>query len=92
MTGAVPSTALALEDAFALDDKGFVKTGPDLSRDDLAAARWPLTRVAAPCSKTSLPGVFRGRRCALWKHQAAWPPQSARDRIAVSFVHRVLAE
>lgn len=28
----------------ALDDKGFVKTGPDLSSDELANTKWPLAR------------------------------------------------
>ena len=27
-----------------LDVKGFIKTGPDISQEDLAAAAWPLTR------------------------------------------------
>src|SRR3989441_796204 len=44
MTGAVPSTHW-LEGCVALDDKGFIKTGPDLLPEDLAAARWPLARA-----------------------------------------------
>jgi thioredoxin reductase (NADPH) len=39
MTGAIPSTAW-LDGCVALDAKGFIKTGPDLSADDLASARW----------------------------------------------------
>src|ERR1700730_9070883 len=39
MTGAVPNTGW-LERCVALDEKGFIKTGPDLSQDDLAAAGW----------------------------------------------------
>src|SRR5213593_358193 len=76
MTGAVPSTHW-LEGCVALDDKGFIKTGPDLLPEDLATARWPLAR-APHLLETSRPGVFaigdvrsgslkrvdRDRRCA----------------------------
>ncbi|MGH9762502.1 MAG: FAD-dependent oxidoreductase, partial [Blastocatellia bacterium] len=40
MTGAVPSTGW-LNDCVALNQKGFIKTGPDLSPDDLDTAQWP---------------------------------------------------
>jgi thioredoxin reductase (NADPH) len=56
MTGAAPNTAW-LNGCLALDDKGFIKTGPDLSRDDLAAAGWPLARPPY-LLETSRPGVF----------------------------------
>jgi thioredoxin reductase (NADPH) len=56
MTGAEPATRW-LGDCVALDDKGFVKTGTDLSRDELRAAGWPRTR-APHHLETSLPGVF----------------------------------
>jgi thioredoxin reductase (NADPH) len=56
MIGAVPNTRW-LEGCVALDSKGFVKTGTDLSQADLAAAHWPLTR-APFVLETSLPGVF----------------------------------
>src|SRR5215467_295120 len=56
MTGAVPNTHW-LNDCFALDANGFVKTGPDLSPEDLSAARWPLAR-APYLLETSVPGVF----------------------------------
>src|SRR2546427_46180 len=56
MTGAVPSTRW-LNACLALDAKGFIKTGPDLSPEDLATARWPLGR-APHLLETSLPGVF----------------------------------
>jgi thioredoxin reductase (NADPH) len=89
MTGAVPSTAW-LGDCVALDAKGFIKTGPDLSRDDLASARWPLPR-APYLLETSLPGVFavgdvRGGNV---KRVASAVGEGS---IAISFVHRVLAE
>jgi len=44
-----------LDGCLALDAKGFIKTGPDLSPDDLAAARWP---SPPHLLETSLPGVF----------------------------------
>src|SRR6266516_2862591 len=43
MTGAVPNTAW-LGGCVLLDAKGFIKTGRDLTRDDLMTAQWPLTR------------------------------------------------
>jgi thioredoxin reductase (NADPH) len=43
MTGAVPNTAW-LDRCVTLDEKGFVKTGADLSPEELVAARWPLAR------------------------------------------------
>jgi thioredoxin reductase (NADPH) len=89
MTGAVPSTDW-LEGCVALDTKGFIKTGPDLSQDDLAAAHWPLAR-APYLLETRLPGVFavgdvRGGNI---KRVASAVGEGS---IAVSFVHRVLHE
>ena len=56
MAGAVPNTKW-LEGCVALDDKGFIKTGGDLSPEELTAARWPLGR-SPYLLETSLPGVF----------------------------------
>jgi thioredoxin reductase (NADPH) len=56
MTGAAPNTRW-LDGCVALDAKAFIKTGPDLSPDDLHAAHWPLAR-APHLLETSLPGVF----------------------------------
>ena len=56
MTGAVPTTDW-LKDCLALDERGFVKTGTDLTPEDLAGAAWPLTRRPL-LLETSLPGVF----------------------------------
>jgi thioredoxin reductase (NADPH) len=89
MTGAAPSTAW-LDGCLALDDKGFIKTGPDLSPEDLAAAQWPLAR-APYLLETSLPGVFavgdvRGGNV---KRVASAVGEGS---IAVSFVHQVLHE
>jgi thioredoxin reductase (NADPH) len=89
MTGAVPNTVW-LGGCVALDANGFIKTGPDLSRDDLAAARWPLPRVPH-LLETSLPGVFAvgDVRGGSIKRVASAVGEGS---IAVSFVHRALAE
>jgi thioredoxin reductase (NADPH) len=89
MTGAIPNTGW-LSGCVALDSKGFIKTGPDLSRDDLTAARWPLGR-APHLLETSLPGVFavgdvRGGNV---KRVASAVGEGS---IAISFVHRTLTE
>jgi thioredoxin reductase (NADPH) len=89
MTGAVPSTGW-LDGCVALDAKGFIKTGPDLSADDLVKAKWSPTRQPH-LLETSLPGVFAvgDVRCGNIKRVAAAVGEGS---IAVSFVHQVLAE
>ena len=89
MTGAVPNTRW-LERCLVLDDKGFIKTGPELSRDDLTAAGWPLTRQPY-LLETSRPGVFavgdvRGGNV---KRVASAVGEGS---IAVAFVHQVLQQ
>jgi len=56
MTGAAPKTGW-LDGCVVLDAKGFIKTGPVLSPEDLNAAHWPLARRPY-LLETSLPGVF----------------------------------
>jgi thioredoxin reductase (NADPH) len=56
MTGADPSTRW-LAGCLVLDAKGFIKTGPDITKEELASAGWPLAR-APHLLETSLPGVF----------------------------------
>jgi thioredoxin reductase (NADPH) len=89
MTGAVPNTEW-LSGCVSLDANGFIKTGSDLSPDDLALAKWPLPR-APHLLETSLPAVFavgdvRGGNI---KRVASAVGEGS---IAVSFVHRVLQE
>jgi thioredoxin reductase (NADPH) len=89
MTGAVPNTGW-LTGCLALDPKGFIKTGPGLSPDDLIEAHWPLTRPPY-LLETSLPGVFavgdvRGGNV---KRVASAVGEGS---IAISFVHQVLHE
>src|SRR5437660_1396264 len=56
MTGASPNTGW-LDGCIALDDKGFIKTGPELLPEDLRVAQWPLSR-SPYLLETTLPGVF----------------------------------
>jgi thioredoxin reductase (NADPH) len=89
MTGAVPNTGW-LERCVVLDDKGFIKTGSELSPDDLATARWPLKRQPY-LLETSRPGVFavgdvRGGNI---KRVASAVGEGS---IAVAFVHQVLQQ
>lgn len=89
MTGAVPNTGW-LDQCVALDDKGFIKTGPDLSPDDLAASGWPIGRPPY-LLETSRPGVFAvgDVRSGNIKRVASAVGEGS---IAVAFVHRFLHE
>jgi len=89
MTGAEASTTW-LDDRITLDSKGFIKTGPDLTPEDLAAAQWPLER-SPYLLETSRPGVFAvgDVRCGNVKRVASAVGEGS---IAISFVHRVMAE
>ena len=89
MTGAVPNTAW-LGDCVLLDAKGFIKTGTDLSRDDLTTTHWPLTR-SPHLLETSLPGVFAvgDVRSGNVKRVASAVGEGS---IAVASVHQVLRE
>jgi thioredoxin reductase (NADPH) len=89
MTGAAPNTEW-LKSCVNLDDKGFVRTGSDLSAAELAAARWPLARPPH-LMETSLPGVFcvGDVRSGSVKRIASAVGEGS---ICVQFVHRVLKE
>ena len=89
MTGAAPSTNW-LHGCVALDSQGFIKTGPDLSRDDLSAAKWPLAR-APHLLETSRPGVFAvgDVRAGNIKRVASAVGEGS---IAISFVHQALLD
>jgi thioredoxin reductase (NADPH) len=89
MTGAEANTGW-LNSRVTLDEKAFIKTGPDLTHKDLAAAEWPLER-SPYLLETSLPGVFAvgDVRCGNIKRVASAVGEGS---IAISFVHRVLAE
>ena len=89
MIGAVPNSAW-LEGCVALDAAGFIKTGSDLTKEDLDRANWPLSRTPY-LLETSLPGVFAvgDVRAGNVKRVASAVGEGS---IAVSFVHRILAE
>jgi thioredoxin reductase (NADPH) len=89
MTGANPNTDW-LNGCVVLDNKGFIKTGPDLSPDELTGARWPLTRRPY-LLETSVPGIFAAGdvRGGNVKRVASAVGEGS---IAISFVHQVLRE
>jgi thioredoxin reductase (NADPH) len=89
MTGADPNTRW-LDGFIALDDKGFVKTGQDLSPENLSAAGWSLPRQPY-LLETSLPGVFAvgDVRGGSIKRVASAVGEGS---TAISFVHKVLQE
>jgi len=89
MAGAIPNTSW-LNGCVALDAKGFIKTGPDLTAEDLAEARWPLQRPPH-LLETSLPGVFAvgDVRAGNVKRVASAVGEGS---ITISFVHKVLHE
>jgi thioredoxin reductase (NADPH) len=89
MTGAAPSTSW-LNGCLTLDERGFIKTGPDLSRDELIAAKWPLARQPH-LLETSRPGVFAvgDVRAGNIKRVASAVGEGS---IAISFVHQALQE
>jgi thioredoxin reductase (NADPH) len=89
MTGAEANTGW-LNGCVTLDEKGFIKTGPDLTQQDLEAAQWPLER-SPYLLETSRPDVFAvgDVRCGNVKRMASAVGEGS---IAISVVHRVLAE
>jgi thioredoxin reductase (NADPH) len=89
MTGAQPNTGW-LQGCVCLDDKGFVRTGPQLTAQDLADMHWPLER-APHMLETCIPGVFAvgDVRSGNVKRIASAVGEGA---ICVQMAHRVLAE
>ncbi len=89
MTGASPNTAW-LQGCVALDEKGFVVTGADLTQEQLERHSWPLARKPY-LLETSVPGVFAvgDVRANSVKRVASGVGEGS---LAISFVHQVLAE
>jgi thioredoxin reductase (NADPH) len=89
MIGAEPNTHW-LKGCVALDDKGFVKTGFDVTREELAAARWPLSRTPY-LFETNRHGIFAvgDVRSGSVKRVASAVGEGS---ICVQLVHRTLAE
>ncbi len=84
------SNATWLDGCVALDDKGFIKTGPDLTPEELTARHWPLARRPY-LLETTLPGVFAAGdiRSGNVKRVASAVGEGS---IAISFVHEILHE
>lgn len=89
MTGAVPATTW-LAGCVTLDREGFIKTGPDLSPEDLSAANWPVARPPH-LLETSLPGVSRWRRSPRQRQTRRVGRGRRLDRDHV-LVHQALSE
>src|SRR3989449_5520442 len=89
MTGAEPNTAW-LNRCVALDEKGFIKTGADLSSEDLNTAEWFLNRRPY-LLEASIPRVFAvgDVRAGNIKRVASAVGEGS---IAISFVHQLLQE
>jgi len=87
MTGASPNTEW-LRGSLALDEKGFVRTGQDLTPEDLAT--WPLARPPH-LLETNRPGVFAvgDARSNSVKRVASAVGEGS---VCVQLVHRALAE
>jgi thioredoxin reductase (NADPH) len=87
MTGATPNTAW-LDGCVAVDANRFIKTGPDLTPEDLAAAHWPLARPPY-LLETSSPRIFAvgDVRAGNIKRVASAVGEGAN---AVALVHQVL--
>ncbi|HEV7447647.1 MAG TPA: FAD-dependent oxidoreductase, partial [Steroidobacteraceae bacterium] len=88
MTGAVPNTGW-LQGCVALDDKGFVRTGPDLHVENGAPDGWPLSRPPLHL-ETTIPGIFAvgDVRCGSAKRVAAAVGEGS---VCVQLIHRLLS-
>jgi len=89
MTGADPCTRW-LEGCLALDAKGFIRTGPELSAEDLAAAHWPADRSPL-LLETNRPGIFAvgDVRAGNIKRVASAVGEGS---ISIALVHQVLGK
>ena len=89
MVGAVPNTGW-LKDCLLVDPQGFIKTGPDILKEDLTSSHWPLGR-SPYFFETSLPRVFAvgDVRSGNVKRLASAVGEGSNS---VFFVHQVLQE
>ncbi|HTI39988.1 MAG TPA: FAD-dependent oxidoreductase [Vicinamibacterales bacterium] len=87
MTGALPNTRW-LDGCIALDQAGFIRTGSDLTRDDLNAVNWPGAR-SPYLLETNRAGIFAAGdvRSGNVKRVASAVGEGS---IAVTFIHQVL--
>ena len=89
MTGASPNTEW-LDNCVAIDARGFIKAGTDLTTEELATAKWPLVRPPG-LFETSLPGVFAvgDVRANSVKRVASAVGEGS---ICIQLVHKALSE
>jgi thioredoxin reductase (NADPH) len=89
MLGAVPNTAW-LDGCLVMNGHGFIKTGPDLTADELAEYEWGQVRHPF-LLETSLPGVLAvgDVRAGNVKRVASAVGEGS---VSVSLIHRLLAE
>jgi thioredoxin reductase (NADPH) len=89
MTGALPCTGW-LNSCIALNEKGFVRTGAELRREDLPGSKWTTAR-GPEFFETSIPGIFAigDVRCGSVKRVAAAVGEGS---ACIQQVHRVLHE
>ncbi|HKQ96845.1 MAG TPA: FAD-dependent oxidoreductase [Candidatus Polarisedimenticolia bacterium] len=89
MTGADPNTGW-LQNCVALDEKGYVRTGPDLDPETLSGSKWPFARSPL-LFETTRPGVFAigDVRANSVKRVAAAVGEGS---VCIQLVHKVLAE
>ena len=90
MIGAVPNTSW-LEGCLALDEKGFVLAGPDLSASDVDNGAWPLLNRSPYPLETSRPGIFAAGdvRSQSVKRVASAVGEGS---VCVGYLHRVIDE
>jgi thioredoxin reductase (NADPH) len=79
-----------LHSCIALNDKGFIRTGSDLSSEDLSPSTWANSRQPQ-FFETSIPGIFAvgDVRCGSVKRVAAAVGEGS---ACIQQVHRVLHE
>ena len=89
MAGASPNSEW-LRQCVSMDDKGFVRTGPDLTEQILKAAHWPLPRLPY-LFETSRPRVFAvgDVRANSVKRVASAVGEGS---VCIQLVHKVLTE
>ncbi|HEX7665279.1 MAG TPA: NAD(P)/FAD-dependent oxidoreductase, partial [Polyangiaceae bacterium] len=89
MIGAKPNTEW-LRGCVAVDEKGFVKTGQDLTPEELAAQKWPLARTPYHF-ETNVPRVFAvgDVRSESVKRVASAVGEGS---VCIQLVHKALAE
>jgi thioredoxin reductase (NADPH) len=87
--GALPCTDW-LKDFVAMDSRGFIKTGADLTREELARSQWPVER-SPTLFETSQPRVYAVGDCRSGSVKRV-ASAVGEGSIVVQFIHRALSE